>query len=77
MPFECIHYSITLFIFEYAHKRILDPPLVISQPLCIGAQLWDTFSVGVGVNKKKIQGVDSGKGKRPGIASNAQWLAYY
>ena len=34
MPFECIHYSLTLFIFEYVHKRILDPPLVISPPLC-------------------------------------------
>ena len=35
MPFECIHYSITLFIFEYVHKIIPDPPLVISPPLCI------------------------------------------
>ena len=25
-----------MFIFEYVHKRILDPPLVISPPLCIG-----------------------------------------
>ena len=36
MPFECIHYSVTLFIFEYVHKIIPDPPLVISPPLWIG-----------------------------------------
>ena len=34
MPFECIHYSLTLFIFEYVQKRIPDPLLVISPPLC-------------------------------------------
>ena len=35
MPFECIHYSVTLFIFGYVHKIIPDPPLVISPPFCI------------------------------------------
>ena len=47
MPFECIHYSITLFIFEYAHKRFLDPPLVISQPLCYGGGWLASVNKGV------------------------------
>ena len=35
LPFVSIYYNVTLFIFEYVHKIIPDPPLVISPPLCI------------------------------------------
>ena len=34
LPFVSIYYNVTLFIFEYVHKIIPDPPLVISPPLC-------------------------------------------
>ena len=36
LPFVSIYYNVTLFIFEYVHKIISDPPLVISPPLCSG-----------------------------------------
>ena len=36
IPFVCIYYIVTLFVFEYVHKIIPDPPLVISPPLCRG-----------------------------------------
>ena len=35
IPFLCIYYNVTLFIFEYVHKIFPDPPLVINPPLCI------------------------------------------
>ena len=46
MPFECIHYSVTLFIFEYAHKIVPDPPLVISPPLCTETLITKKSSLG-------------------------------
>ena len=39
MPFECIHYSITQFIFEYVNKIIPDPPQVIRPPLWSGLKI--------------------------------------
>ena len=41
LPFVSIYYNVTLFIFEYVHKIIPDPPLVISPPLCTVREVYE------------------------------------
>ena len=40
IPFVCIYHNVTLFILEYVHKILSDPPLVISPPLCRVTQFY-------------------------------------
>lgn len=55
LPFVSIYYNVTLFIFEYVHKIISDPPLVISPPLCIGTFLSPENYIQLGQNRCPVK----------------------